>query len=115
MAKTIKIAKEISEIISSRDVSNILKKEIDRTPTYEVQLDFDNVQFVSRSAAHELIELQQLFAERSAPIKVFFINTNPSVANMFRTVAANRVLPIKDTHPQSLPKKISINELAQLV
>lgn len=114
MAKTIKIAEEISEIISSRDVSNILKEEIDRTPTYEVQLDFSNVQFVSRSAAHELIELQQLFADRSVLIKIFFTNTSPSVANMFRTVAANRVLPAKDTYGQNVPKKITIDELARL-
>ena len=99
---TIKIAQVIAPLVSSRDAVETLRKPIRRTSATNIILDFNDVQFISRSAAHQLLVMKDEFASKLRPKKIIsFINTNSSVTNMLRLVAANRVLSPK--------KKIKFN------
>ena len=97
----IDIAKKIAPILSSRDVVRDLNKLIKKTKSNLVKLDFKKVDFVSRSAAHELLLLKERFAQQSKSIS--FINTNQEVTKMLRIVAANRALPLKKSHTFKAP------------
>ena len=114
MEKTLEIAREISEIISSRDISHVLKQRIEAADSYRVNLDFNKVQFVSRSAAHQLISLQRSLAELEQPILLNFKNTSENVTTMLRAVAANSVVPKTSKLEQILPQKITLSELNNL-
>ncbi|OGY84908.1 MAG: hypothetical protein A3F54_04145 [Candidatus Kerfeldbacteria bacterium RIFCSPHIGHO2_12_FULL_48_17] len=62
--------------------------------TKEVKLDFSDVEFVSRSAVHEFLSLRNQLQKKSWKKKnIEFTNTNESVKEMFRTVAANIAIP----------------------
>jgi len=103
---TILLAKRIAEIISSRDlVREIIKKEILKNKNKIINLDFSDIEFVSRSAAHELISLQNEMKNKFFNQKhINFINTNSSVANMLRIVAANIAIPNRRTPILNLEK-----------
>lgn len=92
---TILIAQQIAEIISSRDfVRDVIKREITKNKHKIINLDFSNVEFVSRSAAHEFISLQSELKNKFFNQKyINFINTNDNVKNMLRIVAANVAIP----------------------
>lgn len=89
----INIAGKIASVLSSRDIVRDLDKLIKKAKSKLVELDFKKVDFVSRSAAHELLLLKERFAQQSKSIS--FINTNQEVTKMLRVVAANRALPPK--------------------
>ncbi len=107
LQKKLVVSRLLASIISSRDVIDILEKIIKKTDADSVSLDFADVKFVSRSAAHALL----LMRERLQPRKdISFINTNEDVANMLRIVAANRIVA-KRQKPEFNPKKTDINSL----
>jgi anti-anti-sigma regulatory factor len=87
------LGKKIAPILGSRDVIQELDKLIKKAESNLVELDFAKVDFISRSAAHELISLKERLARQSKTIS--FINTSQDVAKMLRIVAANRALPPK--------------------
>jgi anti-anti-sigma regulatory factor len=94
---TILIAKEIARVVSSRDLVYNIKKEIERKKTKDIYLDFLNVEFISRSAAHEFILLQNELKNKLFSKKyINFVNVNDSVREMLRMVAANIVMPNKN-------------------
>ncbi len=103
---TIKIAEAIAPVVSSRDIVDSLEAMIRKAHSTVVELDFSDVVFVSRSAAHEFLMLREKFSTDS----VVFINTDATVASMLRTVAANRAVP---KAPARAPKfeRISAEEL----
>lgn len=108
--KTIKIAQIIAPIISSRDLlDNLLVKIINETNSDAIDFDFANVEFVSRSAAHTLLLIQEKFKEKT---DITFINTSKDVKEMIRIVAANRVLP-KENKPEFIAEKVDINNFSQ--
>lgn len=77
----IDVGKEIAPILGSRDVVRGFLKRIDNI-TGKIVLDFNNVEFVSRSAAHVLLEY-----ERCNPDRIIeFCNMNKSVKKMFDLV-----------------------------
>ena len=90
----IDVAKSLAPIVGSRDVVSNLKKIIEKAHAKAINLDFSAVEFVSRSAAHELLvlkeKLNKSFLRKKA---ITFINASDNVTEMFRTVAANRALP----------------------
>lgn len=91
---TINISKVLVPILGSRDIINDLRQLVIKAPTKRVDLDFRKVQFVSRSAAHELLKLkEELFYRKQDKKEVNFINTKENVAQMLRIVAANRAVP----------------------
>ncbi|MDP2655977.1 MAG: hypothetical protein Q8P11_00200 [bacterium] len=85
---TIKIAEVIASVVSSRDIVDSLEAIIKKTHATTVELDFCDVVFVSRSAAHEFLLLQKKLSQT-----VLFVNTNEDVTTMLRVVAANRAVP----------------------
>ncbi len=89
----INVAEKIAPILGSRDVIQVLDRLIKEAKNNLVELDFAKVDFISRSAAHELISLKEKLARQSKTIS--FVNTSQDVAKMLRIVAANRALPPK--------------------
>jgi len=108
---TIKIADFIAPVISSRDVTDIIKNAILKTNSSITEIDFSNVEFISRSAAHAFIlmkeDLQRRFFKKR---KIIFINTNKDVSEMLRIIAANRVAPL--SKPDFQAEKVDIATLA---
>jgi len=66
--KKLILSRLIAPIISSRDVIDALEKDIIKTKAKSVDLDFTDVKFISRSAAHSLL----LLKERLQAKKHFF-------------------------------------------
>lgn len=107
----VNVAELLATILSSRDVANVLETEIKKTGSKSVVLDFDNVKFISRSAAHSLLLLKDKLKNKFLDKKdVSFINANKDVLEMLRIVAANRAYP-KNEKPDFNPEKIDINSL----
>lgn len=76
------VEKEIAPIVGSRDVVKALVERMNVAK--KIILDFKNVEFISRSAAHVLLEYK-----RNNPDKIIeFRNMNQSVKNMFYLVEA---------------------------
>lgn len=107
MKSTINIGQITAPIISSRDIIDIIRKAVDNTDEESVELDFTFVEFISRSAAHELLVMKEDFLREHFKKEITFENTNESVTEMLRVVAANRAKPKKD-EPVFDPKEISI-------
>ncbi|MDP2586669.1 MAG: STAS domain-containing protein [Candidatus Komeilibacteria bacterium] len=108
---TIKIADLVAPVISSRDIAVILKSSILKSNFSIVELDFSNVEFISRSAAHSLLLMKEdlkrsFFKKRD----VILINTNEEVSKMLRIIAANRVSP--KSKPDFKAEKVDITTLA---
>lgn len=93
---TINVSKLLAPIISSRDVADVLEDKIKKTDTESVVLDFSNIKFISRSAAHALALLKERVESRVSNRKsLSFINANNDVIEMFHIVAANKIYPKK--------------------
>jgi len=107
---TINIAQKIAPVISSRDIIDILESAILKTRTKLVNLDFSDVEFISRSSAHALLSMKEDLRRKLLNKKeIFFVNTNENIKTMFRAIAANRAVP--KAKPSFKPKKLSINSL----
>jgi len=106
----INIAKTIAPVVSSRDLIMNLKKEISQCLDNEIQLDFSQVEFVSRSAAHSLLTLKEDLQRQTNKKEIAFINTNEEISKMLRLVAANRALPQKNM-PEFQAKTVDIKSL----
>jgi len=111
---TITVADKLATIVASRDITHTLKKLILAARAPKVSLDLKNVEFISRSAAHELLLLQDELSRRvSQAIVLSFINTNEHVAAMLKIVASSRISPKK--RPSDLHiKTISFDSLRSL-
>ena len=93
---TIKIAEDFASILGSRDVVSELRKRVIKSPAEKISLDFQSVQFVSRSAAYGLLKLkEELFYHKQGQKEIEFINTNKEISQMLRTVASNWAVPKK--------------------
>lgn len=108
---TIKMAEALATIISSRDLIDNLKIAILKADAKLVDLDFSEVEFVSRSAAHALLVMKEDL--RNNKKEAYFINANENVENMLRTVAANRALPKKK--PDFHAERVDIKSFASLL
>jgi len=107
----VNVAELLAAIISSRDVAEVLETEIKKADTESVVLNFANVKFISRSAAHSLLLLKDKLKNKFLYKKdVSFINADNDVLEMLRIVAANRAYP-KNEKPEFNPEKIDINSL----
>lgn len=109
--KTINLAELVAPIISSRDVIEDLKKIILRTDALSVDLDFNKVEFISRSAAHALLKIKEDLQRKIFKKKnISFANPNKDVAEMLRIVAANKAVPRKNARVFKA-EKIDIDSL----
>ena len=104
----IRMIQALASIISSRDVIDLLKSQILKSDIKSVVLDFTDVQFISRSAAHELLLVKEELRHKNKELS--FENTNQDVTEMLRIVAANRALP-NAKQPEFKPEKTDINSL----
>lgn len=92
--QTIDVERILAAVIGSRDIADRLEDVIANARAKAVDLDFQNVEFVSRSAAHELLLIKEDFRRKFVNKKeISFINTNKAVTEMFRIIAANRAVP----------------------
>lgn len=108
----IKVAEELAPVVSSRDAVVVLKDRAEQQQSTKITLDFSDVQFISRSAAHELLMWKERLANQVQKREIYFINTSESVAKMLRVVAANRAVP-KETTPADDIKTVAIDELTR--
>jgi anti-anti-sigma regulatory factor len=112
--KIIDVADKIATIVASRDIAHTLSKLILAVRASEVSLDFKNVEFISRSAAHELLLLQDELAKWvPQAIALSFINTNKHVVDMLKVVASSRISPKKPPSDLHI-KTISLDSLRSL-
>jgi anti-anti-sigma regulatory factor len=110
-SKKLKVSSLLSCSISSRDaVIEILEKEILMLSEAIVYLDFTKIDFISRSAAHELLKMKERFENRKSDRKdIIFLNPDSNVAAMIRIVAANKAYtPNKKSFN---PEKVDIGQL----
>jgi hypothetical protein len=108
--KIINIANMVAPILGSRDIIGDLKKIILKTCADRVDLNFKKVQFISRSAAHELLKIkEELFYRYKKEIR--FINTEENVEQMLRVVASSRAIPQREA-PKLEMDVVSICSLA---
>lgn len=106
----IEVAKVLAPIVGSRDVVDLLKTPILKADTKSVVLDFNSVEFISRSAAHELLLIKEELHQKNKELS--FEDTNKDITEMLRVVAANRALP-KTEKPQFKAEKTDINSLRE--
>lgn len=104
----LKLREEIAEIISSRDVITQIKNRFLNQIEESFILDFSSVAFISRSAAHEFILLEENLKSHKKQIE--FINMNKDVQAMFNTVRHHRIAIQKSDFV--LPQVMDINFLA---
>ncbi len=108
---SLNVANLAAPIVGSMDVVSALRAAIAKTRTKSVDLDFKNVEFVSRSAAHEILSMKRDLERMILKKKdVAFINMHDEVRNMFRVVAANIAVPII-IKPTIHMKSVSIDSL----
>lgn len=81
-------------------------KENEKLPDTTVYLDFSGIEFISRSAAAELVNLK----ESNKNIKIIYSGLSDNLAEMLRSVAANIVYP-KNSHTEFNPKRLKLAEL----
>lgn len=106
---SIGVAQLLAPNINSRDVAIELRSAVKAKDAKFVDLDFSDVTFISRSAAHELLQMKNDFKYLTASKEkvIAFVNTHDNVSEMLRIVAANRALP-KEREISFDPKRISI-------
>ena len=76
----IDVAKVVAPVIGSRDVVKHLEQNMDVAE--HIILDFENVEFISRSAAHSLLSYKKRHPNKT----IKFINMNLSVSKMLEIV-----------------------------
>jgi len=105
--KTIKISlsKLITKNIATRQAIDLVKREIftlSNLRNFTIELDFTNVNFISRSFADELINLRKQMENKDAILE--FVNMNNEVDNMLKIVSTQKAskkikkidLPVRD-------------------
>lgn len=108
---SLNVADRIARVISSRDIIQSLDRVIASERSRVIELDFSDVDFVSRSAAHEFLLLRDRmswpFLRRK---KIIFTNLNNEVKMMLRAAEANSTTPPKKDGGYK-PQRISIDSL----
>jgi len=110
---SINVAKLLAPIVGSRDLMPILADAVNKTDARSVNLDFSEVEFISRSAAHALLLMKEDLQRKWVNKKyITFANTSENVQEMFRVVAANRAVP-RGNEIDIQIEKTDINTLAK--
>lgn len=81
----IRIASEIDSIINTREVALQIKKQIEESTCKHIELDFQDVEFISRSFADQMHKEKIELADKG--ILVVLVNASSSVMDMFRAVS----------------------------
>jgi len=112
---TLKLAKLLPKNILSRDVvRSILEQEIQAMDSKIIFLDLSKIEFISRSAAHELLKMKERFEYNSNNKKeIIFKDLSPGVAAMIRIVAANKAYSV-NREAEFKPKRVNIGDLVKI-
>ena len=102
---TIDVAKTAAAILGSRDVVKCLEQRMNKAT--KIVLDFKNVEFISRSAAHSLLSYKRAHPHK----KICFINMNPSVSRMLEIVEVQLNRGKEEIKIGANIKKVNIAEL----
>lgn len=110
--KTINLIEYLPSSISSREiVKDFLEKMIKKINNETIYLNFSKIEFISRSAAHELLKMKERIENNDeTPKEVIFTEMDENVASMIRVVAANKAYNPAEK-PEFKPKEINIREL----
>jgi len=91
--KTKRLMKMHDEINWSAVVRRSIERKLEEADSKKIMLDFNKVEFVSRSATHALIKLKEKY-NKSWNIfnkkKIVFININRSFEKMVQSVVASK-------------------------
>ena len=105
--KVINVAKILAPIVGSRDLMSVLAEAINKADAKSVDLDFREVEFVSRSAAHALLLMKEDLQRKWLNKKyIAFVNASKNVQEMFRVVASNRAVPKLNNLDIKIEKRI---------
>ena len=88
MSNLIKLKRKI---LSSRDLVRDYQKKITSIEDNTVILDFSDVEFISRSAAHEFLKLKEEYKIKDNKY-LTFKNTSEDVSKMFEIVAQSMAI-----------------------
>ena len=112
---TINLAKLVPKSIFSRDiVRDVVENEINKINEQTINLDFGTIEFISRSAAHELLKMRERFEyDKEQKKQIVFKNLNTNVAEMIRVVAASSAYST-DKKVKFSPKRVSITDLVKV-
>ena len=104
MREIVDLGKEYARILTSRD----LVRDIEERYDGNVILDFKNVEFISRSFAHEL----WLYMHRHKEVEI--VNTNKDIENMINAVK-HSIENGKRNNKLDLPRKNILSVIYQYV
>lgn len=90
--KNISVSDSLSAFINTREIVRSKLQSLQLKSLDEIVLDFSGVEFVSRSAMHEI-----LATFRDSGVKVATINETPEVRNMMTAVSNSMRNPVKRT------------------
>ena len=108
---SLNIAKLLAPTVGSREAVRDLEKIIQKEKVQRVDLDFREVEFVSRSAVHEFLILKETLARKILHQKMIaFVHLNQEGKEMFRVIAANRAVP-QLMKPEFTVKSVNIDHL----
>ena len=81
----IRIASEIDSIINTREAALNIKKQIQESACKHIELDFEDVEFISRSFADQMHKEKIELADKG--ILIVMLNASSSIMDMFRAVS----------------------------
>lgn len=81
----IHIASEIDSIINTREAANHIKTQILESKCKHVELNFQDVEFISRSFADQMHKEKSALADIG--ILIIMVNASSSIMDMFRAVS----------------------------
>ena len=94
-----------TKIISSRELVKEFSKKFSKlAKSKEIIIDFSNIEFISRSAAHEILKTKKTHNNMQ------FANMSTEVAEMIRIVAANTAYPRENTN-NFKPQKTTLSSV----
>ena len=85
-AKKILVSEERRCFLISREAVDILFLKLTNSIATEIQLDFMNVEFISRSYADQFYK-SKLDFEKKYSISIYIVNANEDIINMFHAVS----------------------------
>ena len=107
--KKIKVADLISKTINSRDVVNLLEEEIKKQEISFIKLDFEGVEFISRSAAHALLMVIDRLESRGFSIEL--VNRGEDLFKMMKVVSKKNKTTISRKNIEY--KKVDLESLSE--
>lgn len=111
--KTINISTLLSSEIHSRNQAKMILEQINTINDKKIQLNFKNVNFISRSFADELCEVISIVSKDNK--EVTFINRNSEITNILTIITKSRTLTKKNNSDSSTYQFNNISSLSEFL